>query len=130
MKKFIVLFFLLAAIPAFAQTAGVNQRQPREFDQAQQTKPLEGRDYANNTVVYPNIALTGNQATGNSGTIVLMATDSAGITRSYYLWVDATTTTGQLRMASFPNIKNYASFPWGDWRSSTGFTAGVKVSAQ
>lgn len=132
MKKNILFFvcFLLVVVNAYADQT-LNGRQPREWSQSTSApKYASGQDYTNNTTVNTNLALTGNNATGNSGYLVLMAADTNGTVHTYYLWVDASTTTGVLRMASFPNIKTFASFPYGDFRSATGFTAGAKVSSQ
>lgn len=124
--------FLLITVSAHADMTQ-NGRQPRQWDQAVSSVKLQGNgtDYTDNTTVYANQVNTGNNATGNSGYQGLMACDAASICRTYYLWVDASTSTGVLRMASFPAIVAYTSFPYGDWRGGTfGFNAGVKVSAQ
>lgn len=131
----LVACFLLVMVSAQADMTQ-NGRQPRQWDQAVSSVKLQGSgtDYTDNTSVFSNVAITGNNATGNPGYVALMATDSYGNTRSYYLWVDgsANSGAGALRMASFPNISQsfYTSFPYGDWRSNGGFTAGVKVSGQ
>lgn len=129
-----ILFFLVVLLSVWSVSYAdqtLNGRQPREWDHATDSKPLEGKDYADNTTIYANQLNTGNQALGNAGYQGLLAVDAAGNVRTYYLWVDASTTTaGILRMASFTNIRTYSSFPYGDWRSSTGFGAGVKVSSQ
>ncbi len=131
MKKNILFFavFLLVAVNAHADQT-LNGRQPREYTQATQNKILEGKDYAGDLTAYTGVVATGHQATGNSGMLALQAQDGAGVNFTYYLWVDGSSGTGVLRMASFPNIKTYASFPYGDMRSSTGFTAGGKVASQ
>ena len=137
MKKFIIIAcFLLVAVNAYAATIGTNGRQPRVWDQAVSSVKLQsgGTDYTDNTTAFTNIAVTGTQATGNAGYIVFNSADAAGNVWDYYLWVDATNTssTGVLRLASFPlltsNPSVFTSFPYGDWRNSTGFTSGVAVS--
>lgn len=134
MKNIILcLVFLLVGTAVYAQTAGVNGRQPREWREAVSSVKLQsaGTDYTDNTTAFTNLISTGNQATGNAGYTALMAVDSTGNVRTYYLWVDASVTSvGVLKMASFTNIIAYSSFPYGDWRSSTGFAAGIKVSSQ
>lgn len=135
MKKNILFFvcFLLVVVNAYADQT-LNGRQPREWDQSVSSVKLQsgGTDYTDNTTVFTNQVNTGNNASGNAGYQGLMACDGAGTCRTYYLWVDATVNSGAgaLRMSSFPNIKTFSSFPYGDWRSSTGFSAGTKVSAQ
>jgi len=136
MRKLILLFvcFLFVTVIAKADMTQ-NGRQPRVWDQAVSSVKLQnsGTDYTDNTTVLTNQVNTGNNATGNAGYQALMACDAAATSncRTYYLWVDASTSTaGILRMASFPAISLFSSFPYGDWRSSTGFTAGVKVSSQ
>lgn len=132
MKKNILFFvcFLLVVVNAYADQT-LNGRQPREWDHSVDSKQLEGKDYTDNTTTYANQLNTGNNATGNAGYQALLAVDSIGTIRTYYLWVDASSTSvGVLKMASFASIKNYSSFPYGDWRSSTGFGAGIKVSSQ
>ena len=131
MRKIIVLVacFLMASVAAQADMTQ-NGRQPKPWDQAvSSVNAGSGKDYTDNTTAFANVVATGNTATGNSGYIALMATDSAGIARTYYLWVDASTSTGVLRMASLPNISAYSSFPYGDWRGPN-FGAGYKVSSQ
>jgi len=124
--------FLLVSVSVQADMTQ-NGRQPRVWDQAVSSVKLQsaGTDYTDNTSVFANIAVTGNNATGNTGYITFTAFDGNGKLIDYYLWVDASTvTTGQLRMASLPQLLTNTSFPYGDWRASTGFTSGVKVSAQ
>ncbi len=130
MKKNILFFvlFLLVAVNAQADQT-LNGRQPREWAHSTEQKPLEGKDYQADTTAYTNLVSTGHQATGNAGYIALVGTDADGVNHTYYLWVDGTSGTGVLRMASFPNIKTYSSFPYGDWRGPN-FSAGGKVSAQ
>ena len=140
MKNIVLcLAFLLVGTAVYAQTAGTNGRQPRAWDQAVSSVKLQsgGTDYTDNTTVLTNLALTGNQATGNASYISLTATDVNGVVYDYYLWVDATNagtggTKGTLVMASFPLIKQTAltSFPYGDWRATSGFTSFTKVSSQ
>lgn len=129
-----VLFFLVVLLSVWSVAYAdqtLNGRQPREWDQAIASKLLEGKDYSDNTTVFTNQVNTGNNATGNAGYQALMAVGADGVARTYYLWVDASSTTvGVLKMASFTAIKAYTSFPYGDWRSSTGFGAGAKVSSQ
>jgi hypothetical protein len=131
MKK--ILFFvcfLLVAVNAYADQT-LNGRQPREWEHSTDSKPLEGKDYTDNTSTFANSINTGNNAVGNAGYQALLAVDSGGTVRTYYLWVDASSTSvGVLKMASFAAIKAWSSFPYGDWRSSTGFNAGIKVSSQ
>lgn len=133
MRKNILFFvlFLLVAVNAFADQT-LNARQPREYNQAPSTKPeLSGKDYSGNATSFAQIVSTGLQAIGNAGFIALQSQDISGNNITYYLWVDASSTTvGVLKMASFANIKTFSSFPWGDWRSSSNFNAGIKVSAQ
>lgn len=135
MKKLLSLTvcFLLVSVCAFADMTQ-NGRTPREWDQAVSSVKLQsgGTDYTDNTTVFANQVNTGNNFTGNSGYQGLMACDIFGVCRTYYLWVDATVNSGAgaLRMSSFPNISTFSSFPYGDWRSSAGFVAGTKVSAQ
>ena|SRR5579862_6776180 len=125
--------FLLVSVCAFADMTQ-NARTPRELDQAVSSVKLQGSgtDYTDNTTVLANQVNTGNNFVGNAGYQGLMACDGQGVCRTYYLWVDATVNSGAgaLRMSSFPNISTFTSFPYGDWRSSTGFSAGTKVSAQ
>ncbi len=130
MKKNILFFavFLLVAVNAHADQT-LNGRQPREYTQAVQNKILEGKDYTGDLTAYTGVVATGHQASGNSGIVALQAQDSYGVNTTYYLWVDGSTSTGTLMMASFPNIKTYSSFPYGDMRSNV-FKAGGKVAAQ
>lgn len=133
MRNLFLVCFLLVAVNAYADQT-LNGRQPREWDQSVSSVKLQsgGTDYTDNTTVFANSVNSGNQATGNAGYQGLMATGPDGISRTYYLWVDgsANNGVGVLRMASFPAIVAMSSFPYGDWRSSTGFVAGGKVSAQ
>lgn len=125
--------FLLVSVCAYADMTP-NGRVPRDWDQAVSSVKLQsgGTDYTDNTTVFANSVNTGNLATGNAGYQALMAAGPDGIVRTYYLWVDGTANNGAgaLRMASFPNIITFSSFPYGDWRTGSGFNAGVKVSAQ
>lgn len=125
-----VLFLTVAARADMVQ----NGRQPRQWDQAVSSVKLQsgGTDYTDNTTVFANAVNTGNNATGNAGYQALMAAGPDGVVRTYYLWVDGTANNGAgaLRMSSFPNIITFTSFPYGDWRTGSGFYAGVKVSAQ
>lgn len=128
-----ILFFLVVLLSVWSVSYAdqtLNGRQPREWDLATSNKPLEGKDYQADTTAFTNTVSTGHQATGNAGYLALVGADSSGKNFTYYLWVDGSSGTGVLRMSSFPNIKTYTSFPYGDWRSSTGFGAGGKVSAQ
>lgn len=140
MRKLILLFvcFLFVAVNAKADMTQ-NGRQPRVWDQAvSSVKAGSSQDYTNNGTVFANVIMTGNNATGNAGYIVLTSADNKGNVIDYYLWVDATTTkggtTGELRMASFPLLTSVpsvmTSFPYGDWRQSTGFTSSVNVANQ
>lgn len=133
MKKNILFFvcFLLVVVNAYADQT-LNGRQPRQWEQAVSSVKLQsaGTDYTDNTTAFTNLVTTGNNAIGNASYYALMGTDSSGANFTYYLWVDGSSGTGVLRMASFPNIKTFSSFPYGDWRSSTGFNAGGKVSGQ
>ncbi len=130
MKKNILFFalFLLVAVNAYADQT-LNGRQPREWENSTANKPLEGKDYVDNTTTFANLVATGNQATGNPGYLGLQAIDAYGTVHTYYLWVDGSTGTGTLRMASFPAIKAYSSFPYGDWRLPN-FAPGGKVASQ
>lgn len=129
MKKLMLLAcLLLVSVQVYADQT-LNGRQPREWDHSTDNKPLEGKDYVADTTAFTNLVTTGHQATGNSGYLALMSQDGAGNNITYYLWVDASTSTGVLRMASFPNIKSYSSFPYGDWRGPN-FRPGTKVSSQ
>lgn len=126
---FLVVFFSVWSVSYADQT--LNGRQPRQWSQATNDKILENDDYQGDTTSFTNTVSAGHNATGNAGYAALVAVDASGTVRTYYLWVDASTNSaGILRMASFTNIRNYTSFPYGDWRSSTGFAAGVKVSSQ
>lgn len=142
MKKIILSFvcLLLVSVYAYADQT-LNGRQPREWSQStsENNGSQAGKvDYSDNTTVYANLAVTGNQATGNPGHIIFTATNNNGVVFDYYLWVDATAANGvgQLYMASFPlltsNPKVWTSFPWGDWRNSAtnSFASAVKVSTQ
>lgn len=134
MKKNILFFavFLLVAVNAHADMT-LNQRQPREYNQSVSNKPLETKDYTGDATAVTAAVATGHQATGNAGFFALQSQDFAGNNITYYLWVDASSTSvGVLKMASFTNIKAFTSFPYGDWRSSNGggFQAGGKVSSQ
>lgn len=77
---------------------------------------------------FERIVVTGNQQTGNPGYIALQSVNwsNPDVTDVYYLWVD---TSGNLRIASYPTISTYTSFPSGDWRLPN-FTAGSKVGSQ
>lgn len=136
MRKLILLVacFLIASVYAYADMTQ-NGRSPREWPPAVSGVKLQssGTDYTDNTTVFTNLAVTGNNATGNPGYIAFMAAGTDGVARTYYLWVDpGQGNNGVLRFASFgvltstPTIA--ASFPYGDWRYSTGFTSGVAVS--
>lgn len=131
MKKNILFFvcFLLVVVNAYADQT-LNGRQPREWESSTSSKPLEGKDYTDNTTALTNLVVTGNQATGNAGYLAMQATDFYGNVHTYYLWVDGSTAQGTLRIASFPQLRNNASFPYGDWRGSTGFGSGVVVGTQ
>lgn len=131
MKKNVLffIFFLLVVVNGYADQT-LNGRQPREWPEGNQNKILEGKDYNGDATAFTNLVATGHNATGNAGFLSLMAVDAYGNPHTYYLWVDGSTSTGTLRMASFPNIKTYTSFPYGDFRSGAGFTAGGKVSSQ
>lgn len=129
-----IVFFLVVLLSVWSVSYAdqtLNGRQPREFSQAVANKILEGKDYNGDTTVHTNTASVGHNATGNAGYYALEAVSAQGEVHTYYLWVDASTTTaGVLFMSSFPNIKTYSSFPYGDWRSSQGFKAGAKVASQ
>ena len=137
MKKIIIFIacFFLVAVNVFADPTN-NGRQPRVWDQAVSSVKLQsgGTDYTDNTTVLTNLALTGNNATGNAPYITMTATDGAGNVIDYYLWMDTGDagqgTKGILMSASFPALIKYASFPYGDWRSSTGFLINTPVPDQ
>ena len=131
MKKNILFFvcFLLVVVNAYADQT-LNGRQPREWEVSTQSKILESKDYTGDATVLTNQVNTGHQATGNAGFQGLVAVDWQGTPHTYYLWVDGSIGTGKLMMASFPAIKAFSSFPYGDWRSTQGFTVGTKVSSQ
>lgn len=133
MKKNILFFvcFLLVAVNAYSDQT-LNGRQPREYNQSTQNKILEGNDYTGDLTAVTGVVATGHQATGNAGMVALQSQDGNGNNITYYLWVDTSTaTTGVLRMASFPNIKTFSSFPYGDMRGGVnGFNAGGKVASQ
>ena len=132
MRRIILLSacFLLVAVYVHADMTQ-NGRSPREWPLATNQKQLENKDYAGDATTYTNLAVTGHNATGNAGFLSLNAVDSVGNLQTYFIWVDGSATSaGVLKMASFPNIKTFSSFPYGDWRSSTNFNAGVKVSSQ
>lgn len=75
---------------------------------------------------FEKVGVTGNTTTGNPGYLALIAADPSGTNFTYYLWVD---TTGDLRIASYPSISAFSSFPIGDWRLPN-FTAGTVVGNQ
>lgn len=134
MKKNILFFavFLLVAVNALADQT-LNSRQPREWENSTANKPLEGKDYQGDTTAYTNLVITGHQKAGNIGYVALVGSDGNSVSTTstssmftYYLWVD----NGKLMIASFPNVKNYSSFPYGDWRSVNGFKAGTVVGSQ
>jgi hypothetical protein len=137
MRKILSVFacFLLVSVYAFADQT-LNGRQPREWAQStSENNFLQSgkQDYSGNTSALTNLVLTGNQATGNASYVVLTAVSAQGQVINYYLWVDASNNTqGIIKFASFPlltsNPNVYTSFPYGDWRESTGFTSGVKVT--
>jgi len=140
MRKLILLVacFLIASVYAYADMTQ-NGRSPRAWDQAvSSVKAGSSQDYTNNGTAFANTINTGNNAIGNAGYTVLTAVGADGVVRDYYIWVDATTTksgtTGELRMASFPLLTSapsvMTSFPYGDWRQSTGFTSSVNVATQ
>lgn len=132
MKKNILFFvcFLLVAVNAYSDQT-LNGRQPREYNQSTQNKPLEGKDYNGDFTAFTNVVSTAHQATGNAGMLALQSQDQAGNNITYYLWVDAGngTTTGVLRMASYAAIIAYSSFPYGDMRGPN-FKPGGKVASQ
>lgn len=138
MKKNILIIacFLLITANAYADATN-NGRSPRDWDSAATASKLlqpGDNDFTDNTSIFANSVNTGNNATGNAGYQGLMAVGPDGIARTYYLWVDGSANNGVgiLRMASLPAISaaQFTSFPYGDWRSSTGFVAGGKVSGQ
>lgn len=140
MKKNIIFFvcFLLVVVNAYADQT-LNGRQPREWNPAvSSVNAANNADYSGNATVVTNLVVTGNQATGNPGYIVLTAADSSGAVFNYYLWMDATipgnSSVGTLRYASFPllvsNPTVFTSFPYGDWRKSSGFSSGVTVATK
>jgi hypothetical protein len=140
MKKLILfLACLLFSGVVFADQT-LNGRQPREWAQStSENNFLQSgkQDYSDNTTIFTNLGVMGNQATGNAGYLILTAQDTKGNTLNYYLWMDATTTKygtqGQLEFASFGLLTSaplvMTSFPYGDWRQSTGFTSSYSVSS-
>lgn len=139
MKKITLSFVCLLLVTVYAYADQVlNGRQPREWAQSTSENNFlqPGKvDYSDNTTLYTNLGLMGNQATGNAGYLFLTAVDKLGNVINYYLWMDATTpgygTTGQLRFASFSLLTSaplvMTSFPYGDWRQSTGYTSSFSV---
>jgi hypothetical protein len=76
---------------------------------------------------FTSIGAWGFDNTGNPGFIVLKGVSTA-TSVPYYLWVDG---QGKLRMASYPMLMNYSSFPTGNWTPATlSGTAGVIVGQQ
>jgi len=76
---------------------------------------------------FTSIGAWGFDNSGNPGYIVLKGS-STGTVYPYYLWVDG---QGKLRMASYPMLMNYSSFPTGNWTPATlSGTAGVIVGQQ
>lgn len=122
-----IVFFLVVLLSVWSVSYAdqtLNGRQPREWENSTAQKPLEGKDYQGDTTSYTNVVVTGHQATGNPGYIALVAWDGTNTNASastgakaftYYLWVQQ---NGKLMIASFPTLKTYTSFPYGDWRSS------------
>lgn len=134
MKKNIIFFvlFLLVGVNAYADQT-LNGRQPREWELATNQKILESKDYQADTTANTNVVVTGHQATGNPGYIALVAWDgnnqqSATTSNpyTYYLWVSQ---NGKLVISSFPTLKSFSSFPYGDWRNGQGFP-GTVVGSQ
>lgn len=75
---------------------------------------------------FTRVGVTGLNVSGNPGFIELVGFDSAGTAFPYYLWVDS---TGDLRLASYPSISAYSSFPDGDW-DVTNMAVGAVVGSQ
>jgi hypothetical protein len=119
-----ILFFLAVLLSVWSVSYAdqtLNGRQPREWRQSTNDKILENKDYQGDTTAFTNVVATGHQALGNPGYIALVAFDggsgqSTATTSdiTYYLWVQQ---DGKLMIASFPLLKTYTSFPYGDWRS-------------
>lgn len=132
-----ILFFLVVLLSVWSVSYAdqtLNGRQPREWELSTAQKPLEGKDYQGDTTAFTNTVSTGHQATGNPGYIALVAWDGIntnGVATStakpftYYLWIQQ---NGKLMISSFPTLKPYASFPYGDWRS--GDFPGTVVGSQ
>lgn len=128
-----ILFFLIALFSVWSVSYAdqtLNGRQPREWAQATNQKILEGKDYQGDTTAFTNTVSTGHQANGNSGYLALVSQDgtsdaAAGTNITYYLWVQA----GKLMITSFPTIRGFSSFPYGDWRLPS-FNPGTVVGSQ
>lgn len=75
---------------------------------------------------FEKVGATGNTNTGNPGYIALQSDDRANVPFTYYLWVDS---DGDLRVASYPTISAYSSFPTGNW-GLPAFTVGTVVGSQ
>jgi len=134
---FLAVAFFLVSVYAYADQT-LNGRQAREWSLSTQSNILHGTDDSGDATAFTNVVVTGHQAKGNPGFIALVSTNG----NTYYLWVDDTRVTngpgstngvGTLLMASFASLNavaNAASFPYGDWRSSTGFVSWVVVGNQ
>ena len=123
MKKLLILvaFLMLASLTAFAVT--------REFLYSEGNTNSNATKFVNQDgqTNFQTVGAAGTTKTGNAGYVALMAMDDAGHFTPYYLWVDGS--AGKLCMASYSTITTYASFPSGDWRSTSGMNC-VKVSSQ
>lgn len=75
---------------------------------------------------FEKVGVSGNLQPGNPGYLTLVTADTAGATITYYLWVG---NDGKLKIASYPTISAYASFPNGNW-TTPAFNAGTVVGSQ
>lgn len=89
------------------------------------TKPVQypQEDQTN----FGQLGLSGSSQNGNPGYISLSAPNSGDVNQTYYLWVDG---VGNLRIASYPTISAYSSFPSGNWNTAGSTMGGTKVGSQ
>lgn len=76
---------------------------------------------------FEKVGATGASNTGNPGYVVMTSPNTAGVTFTYYLWVNG---VGKLCMASYPTISAYTSFPTGNWNNQVNGMGCTVVGSQ
>lgn len=118
-KLGITLILCLVSTFCYAQV-------PRGSDSSQTGAGTAGFTSDQGISTFTNIAVTGLDATSNPSYVVFFAPDEIGNMAAYYLYVDD---TGDLRLASQPDLDAFASFPTGNWRTNN-MSVGVVVGSQ